>query len=338
MVVTGTLKNNLPRFGLGMAALGRPGYINLNRSDVLGQAQVRDVAFMQEQANDVMDEALRLGVNWFDCARSYGKSEQFVGEYLRGKSILPHDVTVSSKWGYTYVANWNVTLAAGEPHEVKDHSAETFHRQLDETIECLGEYVELYQIHSATFESGVLRNTTIHEALERCKTEQGWKIGLSVSSPKQGDVLREAMTLRMKDGKPLFDSVQCTYNLLEQNAGDALMAAHEAGIDIIIKEGLANGRLLSNEFLVNACNGSDWKSAGQVTPDALALACILAQPFQPRVLSGAATVDHLVSNFNCIELAEELINEKQDLLSDLMKQCKISSGDYWKDRSALAWN
>ena len=337
MVATGSLKNKLPRLGLGMAALGRPGYINLNRSDELGQAQSRDVAFMQEQANLVMNEALRLGINWFDCARSYGKSEQFIGEYLRGSSISKDDVVVSSKWGYTYVADWNVTLAPGEPHEVKDHSVETFQRQLRETIESVGEYVQLYQIHSATFESGVLTNTTVHDALERCKVEKGWKIGLSVSSPKQGDVIREAMTLKMSDGSPLFDSVQCTYNLLEQNAATALMEAHEVGMDIIVKEGLANGRLLSNKALLDACARSDWKT-NNVTPDALALACILAQPFQPRVLSGAATVEHIKSNFNCLKLAEELKSNKSHLLSSLMRDCVMPSDEYWADRSNLAWN
>ena len=31
---------------------------------------------------------------------------------------------VSSKWGYTYVADWKVELEEGAPHEVKDHSLE----------------------------------------------------------------------------------------------------------------------------------------------------------------------------------------------------------------------
>lgn len=42
---------------------------------------------------------------------------------------------------------------------------------------------------------------------------------------------------------PLFDCVQVTWNLLEQSAGAALREAHQAGMDIIVKEGMANGRL-----------------------------------------------------------------------------------------------
>ena len=91
----------LPRMGLGMAALGRPGYITLDRSAILGQE--RDVDHMQHQANIVMDRLFTLGGEcaWLDCARSYGLSEKFVGEYLRSKGVSPRDVYVSSKWGYS---------------------------------------------------------------------------------------------------------------------------------------------------------------------------------------------------------------------------------------------
>lgn len=121
------------RIGLGMAALGRPGYINLERDTFLSS---RTVDGMQSQANKVIDELFRQCgeinkqgneekcIPWLDCARSYGMSEKFVGEYLRSNNILPEDVYVSSKWGYTYVAEWKVELGEGEPHEIKDHSLE----------------------------------------------------------------------------------------------------------------------------------------------------------------------------------------------------------------------
>lgn len=127
------VNNSLPRIGLGMAALGRPGYINLNRSAVFdnnsNNAQERTVDLMQNQANDVMkvlfQEAKNANISpWFDCARSYGLSEKFVGEYLKSNNVKPDEVYVTSKWGYTYVADWKVKLNDGEPHEVKDHSVE----------------------------------------------------------------------------------------------------------------------------------------------------------------------------------------------------------------------
>ncbi len=134
--------NALPRLGLGMAALGRPGYINLNRSAIFDKdssssaassqqkhQQQRSIDLMQNKANDVMktlfEEAKTKNIiPWIDCARSYGLSEKFVGEYLKGNGITPDEVYVSSKWGYTYVADWKVQLDEGKPHEVKDHSVE----------------------------------------------------------------------------------------------------------------------------------------------------------------------------------------------------------------------
>ena len=87
-----------------MAALGRPGYINLKRNDHLSS---RSIEGMQNQANSVINELFGISASlgngddnipWLDCARSYGLSEKFVGEYLRSNNVKPNDVYVSSKW------------------------------------------------------------------------------------------------------------------------------------------------------------------------------------------------------------------------------------------------
>lgn len=336
MVVTKMTSASLPRMGLGMAALGRPGYINLDRAAIFGDAD-RTVEKMQTQANKVMDALFQAnGKPWLDCARSYGLSEQFVGEYLRSKDISPSDVHVSSKWGYTYVADFKVSLDPGAKHEVKDHSTKNFLKQVKETDELLGEYLDLYQIHSATFDSGILTDEEAHLALGACRRERGWAIGLSVSGPEQGDILRAAMKIRVPGGTseepiPLFDSVQCTYNVLEQRPGEALMEAHKAGMDIIIKEGLANGRALRNPAI-----GEYSKKIG-CEPDQLALACILAQPFCPRVLSGAVTPEQLTSNLKAQSIAEKL-REDPSLLNEIMSASCMESETYWSDRAALSWN
>ena len=232
--------------------------------------------------------------------------------------------------GYTYVANWNVQLESGAPHEVKDHSTTNFLKQVEETYALIGEYVGLYQIHSATFESGVLDDDDVHKALHKCKNDRGWAIGLSVSSPKQGEVLKRAMQIQV-DGQKLFDSVQCTYNLLEQSAGSSLLEAHKSGMDIIIKEGLGNGRILKNDVVIK------YAKRLSCTPDVLALACILAQEFQPRVLSGSVTPDQLLSNLKASEIAEKL-REDSELLTEIMNKCVMKSEAYWSERAALQWN
>ena len=65
--------------GLGLAALGRPGYMTVGHSeDVVDGSE----AGMQRAAFEVLDEAWRLGVRHFDTARSYGKGEAFLAAWL----------------------------------------------------------------------------------------------------------------------------------------------------------------------------------------------------------------------------------------------------------------
>jgi len=316
-----------PRLGLGLAALGRPGYINLGRgTDLAGD---RSVDAMRARAETVLDAAYDAGVRWFDCARSYGESESFVGGWLEKRGHAAEDVSVSSKWGYRYTAGWRVDTG-GDPHEVKDHSPAHLASQWPETDAFIGAHVRLYQVHSATFESGILENVAAHAALAALRDEKGWALGLSVSSPAQGDVVAKALALEV-DGKRLFDAVQATYNVLEQAPGPALQAAFDAGATIIVKEALANGRVLAHPALVERA-----KELG-CGPDALALACVLAQPFEPHVLMGAVTPEQVASNLGAIDVCERLKAEPERLAT-LMAATRQESGAYWKDRAALSWN
>ena len=81
---------------------------------------------------------------------------------MAGRARAPADVVVGSKWGYVYTADWEV---AADPPEVKHHDADTLRRQLAETRERLGDRLDLYQIHSATPDSGVLENDEVLDAL-----------------------------------------------------------------------------------------------------------------------------------------------------------------------------
>src|SRR5207237_8222510 len=88
-----------------------------------------EVAALGASAYAVLDTARAARVRYFDAARSYGRAEEFLSSWLSSRWISPGDVTVGSKWGYTYTANWRVDA---ERHEVKDHSRATLVRQLEE--------------------------------------------------------------------------------------------------------------------------------------------------------------------------------------------------------------
>ena len=308
---------NVSGLGLGLAALGRPGYINLGHGRDLGGRT--EVAAMEQRAHDVLDAAFAGGIRYFDAARSYGQAESFLASWLAARRIEPGEVTVASKWGYEYTAGWQVEA---DRHEVKDLSAATLRRQLAETRATLGDHLQLYQIHSATLESGVLDDEAVLGELARLR-EDGVAVGLTVTGPRQRETIERAVVTGA------FDAVQATWNLLERSATPALEAAHEAGMKTIVKEALANGRLTSRggaELLLDTA-----RERG-VAPDALALAAAVAQPWADVVLSGAATVEQLESNLDA--RAIEFDDELAQTLAPLTEEAEA----YWATRSGLAWN
>ncbi|MDX1994984.1 MAG: aldo/keto reductase [bacterium] len=315
--------------GLGMAALGRPGYINLGHAGDLKRDY--DPGAMEAHAHAVLDEAWALGIRYYDAARSYGEGERFLGNWLRRRDISPDKVVAGSKWGYTYTADWQVQA---EQHEVKDHTLPTLQRQWSESQSALGGYLRLYQIHSATFDSGVLENSAVLHELARLKRD-GLLIGLSLSGADQGEVLRKALTVEI-DGVRLFDSVQVTWNALETAATDALKDAYQAGMGIIVKEALANGRLTTRNtdpaFVRKMAVLQRQAKRLNTSIDALALAFVLAQPWAAVVLSGAATLDQLRSNVQAVEV--HLDEEAHAQLASLAEP----AADYWNTRKRLAWN
>jgi aryl-alcohol dehydrogenase-like predicted oxidoreductase len=301
--------------GLGLAALGRPGYLNLGHGADLGQD--RSVAALRRRAHAVLDAAYEGGVRAFDAARSYGRAEEFLGQWLRSRR--PEDVVVSSKWGYVYTADWRVEA---DPPEVKHHDAETLRRQVDETRERLGDWLALYQIHSATPDSGVLEDDEVLGELAALR-EGGLAVGVTVSGTSQSETLGRALELG------LFDGVQATWNLRERGAERVLAGAHAAGLRVYVKESLANGRLAGREP-APALEAAA-ADAG-ATPDALALAAVLARPWADVVLSGAASIETLRSNLRASEVAwsEELEHRLAPLRED--------PAAYWARRGELVWN
>jgi aryl-alcohol dehydrogenase-like predicted oxidoreductase len=309
--------------GLGLAAAGRPGYINLGHDADLPAE--RSVESLRERVRVLLDAAYAAGVRYIDVARSYGRAEEFLADWLRGRPDVD-DVMVGSKWGYTYTAGWRVDA---EVHEVKDHSVATFDRQLAETRALLGTRLGLYQIHSVTPDSPALTDAALHRRLAGLAAD-GVTIGLSASGPGQAAAIRAAIELRV-DGVPLFRSVQATWNLLEPGAGAALAEAHEAGCLVIVKEALANGRLAGRENGPATATLTEIAEDLASTPDAVALAAVLQQPWAEIVLSGAATTAQLAANLRAATLT--LTPDELARLSALAEP----SERYWQNRSQLAW-
>jgi aryl-alcohol dehydrogenase-like predicted oxidoreductase len=319
------------RLGLGLAALGRPGYVTLNHSSDLGGRY--DPPAMESHAHDVFDAAFAVGIRYVDAARSYGRAEDFVASWLRKREIEPGEIVVASKWGYTYTAGWSTSATQ---HEVKEHSLAAFVRQLDESIARLGPHLSLYQIHSVTSESKTLEDDALIDAIARLR-ERGIRAGLSVSGAGQAVAIRRSLEVR-RDGERVFDSVQATWNLLERGAESALQDAHDAGLKVVVKESLANGRLTQGNrdqddvlFPAVARIRKLAESRG-TTIEKLALAGALARPWANIVLTGAATAEQVRSSAAALKFVYD------SELDEQLRSVGVASDEYWRARSAFRWN
>ncbi len=317
------------RLGLGLAALGRPGYINLGHDEDVGD--VRDPEALEARTHEVLDAAWAAGVRYFDAARSYGLAEQFLASWLDRRRVPAGDAVVGSKWGYAYTADWQVDA---DVHEVKDHGADMLRRQWSESRDRLGRHLGLYQVHSLTPDSPLLGDERVLDALGALRADAGVRIGASLSGPEQGEVLRRLLPVE-RDGRPLFEVVQVTWNLLEPSAGAALAEARADGRGVIIKEALANGRLTrrNRDADFSARRGLLEGQAARLcaTPEAVALAAALAQPFADVVLSGAATVAQLHDNLAALGLTWD--DEAAERLAPVPEPPAL----YWAKRKALPW-
>ncbi|MFD7686723.1 aldo/keto reductase [Streptomyces sp. NPDC059781] len=307
--------------GLGLAAIGRPGYINLGRDNDLGED--RSVETLRTRSHELLDAAYAQGVRYFDAARSYGRSEEFLADWLKKRTDVD-DIVIGSKWGYTYTADWTTDA---ERHEVKDHSLTAYERQRAETEELLGDRLDLYQIHSVTPESPALTDKELHARLAEA-AGQGLTVGFSTSGPAQADAIRAALAVTV-DGEPLFRTVQSTYNALETSAGPALAEARDAGLTVIVKEGMANGRLAAANAPEALRTVAEETGLGC---DAVALAVVLRQPWAGVVLSGAATTVQLASNLHAA--AVDLTDDQVSRLATLVEEPRA----YWERRGELPWH
>lgn len=317
----GATRLTVTRIGLGLAALGRPSYITIGRDRDLGAD--RSAAAMERRSHEVLDAARAADIGYFDTARSYGLGEAFLASWLRHRDVLPGAVAIGSKWGYRYTAAWQPDA---DVHEVKDLSASHLEAQVHESLDILGPHLGLYQIHSATIESGVLDDRDVLTTLAGLRSE-GLAIGLTVTGPRQSETIRRAMSVRV-DGVELFQCVQATWNLLESSATPALCEAHAAGLGVIVKEVMANGRLAPGYEGRETAHLRDEASRRGVTLDVLATAAALAQPWVDVALTGAATVGQIRANVTAVDVATSL---------DDLDVTPMNAAESWGERGKMTW-
>ena len=319
------------RLGLGLAAIGRPAYINLGRGRDLPATRTPEALY--RRTAELLDGARTAGIRYLDVARSYGRAEEFLARWLAERDVAPGSLTIGSKWGYRYTAAWTLDAPV---HEEKDLSRAHFEAQLAESRARLGRYLDLYQIHSATVECGCLEDASLLRALVAGRREGAYRaVGVTLSGPASARALELALAARV-DGERVFDAVQATFNCLEPSLAGPLARAHDAGVGVIAKEVFANGRLTDantlpdDERLARALRAAS--AARSWSMDQLALAFVLSHPFVDVALSGAVTTAQLASHTAALEVA--LDDDARALLGSIAEPTER----YWATRAKLPWS
>ncbi|MEW7290710.1 aldo/keto reductase [Aquimarina sp. 2304DJ70-9] len=311
--------------GLGTAAIGRPQYINIRKKE----NKSISIEDFREKGWQTLEYAYEQGVRYFDTAPGYGLAEELLIDWIISKN--DPTIEVATKWGYTYTANFDPKATM---HEVKEHSVSKLNEQWQKSQQLLP-HLKIYQIHSATFESGVLENEAVLHRLLELKQEHNIEIGITTSGDNQADVIKKALEVEV-NGNLLFDAFQVTYNILDQSIADVTTALKEQKKKIIVKEALANGRLFPNEeypqYKKLYTTLQRLANQYQVGIDAIAMQFCLdsLQPY--KVLSGAANRNHLSDN---LKTATFRFNSEE---IEALYSLKSDPVHYWIERKKLSWN
>ncbi|MFK7808025.1 MAG: aldo/keto reductase [Saprospiraceae bacterium] len=319
------IRNKNANLGLGTAAIGRPQYINI-RQESTNEFSLEE---FRSKGMAILDTAYCKGIRYYDTAPGYGMAEQLLIDWLKGKD--DENIEVATKWGYTYVADFNPNASQ---HEVKEHSLAKLNEQWAKSKDLLP-FMKTYQIHSATFETGVLENKAVLYRLAELKNKYDLNIGITTTGANQSEVLRKALEINV-EGEELFNLFQVTYNVFDQSLANIAEDISNQNKKLVIKEALANGRVFPNEKYPNYSEVYDYlnhlANKYEVGIDAIALRfCMDSIPCY-QVLSGAANEQHLTGNLKTTDfyLAELEISK--------LKQLAVSPDSYWRERKQLGWN
>jgi aryl-alcohol dehydrogenase-like predicted oxidoreductase len=311
--------------GLGTAAIGRPQYINIQHD----RSTDFSLEHFKNKGIQILDDAYHSGIRYFDTAPGYGMAESLLVDWVKAKK--DNSIEVATKWGYTYVANFDPNA---EVHEVKEHSLSKLNEQWTQSQKLLP-YLSTHQIHSATLETGVLQNKDILNRLAEIKNKFDLQIGITSTGSNQVDILKKALDVEV-DGRMLFDLFQVTYNIFDQSLAHLSEGISGLNKKLVIKEALANGRIFPNDNFPHYAKAykilETLADKYAVGIDAIALRYCMDSIKSFKVLSGASNTEHLAGNLkvNQFEL------EKDDLV--ILKGLAVPPVQYWNERKKLSWN
>ena len=253
------------KLGLGLIGIGRQ----------WGHADVE----VPEQARvfDFLKGAYDLNVDFFDCAASYGSSEERLGIFLRTLSRKQRQrITVSTKFG----DHWDDKTR----NSYVDHSFEALRASLDRSLSSLGN-IDVLQLHKTTPQ--VLKSDDLRRALHYARDKGISRFGASVSDLESG---------RMVCQSDVFSLIQFPYNMENSKFGEIIDLAEEKHKLVLTNRPFAMGKFLYDE---------DRQIADKKARQIEAYAFILRKKYHGYILSGTKSLRHLRENIEAFRIASQ---------------------------------
>jgi aryl-alcohol dehydrogenase-like predicted oxidoreductase len=260
-------RTEAPELGLGLIGIGRE-----------WGAGDRSVA-SEAQAEELLQQALALGIRFWDTAASYGESETRLGRFLAALAPASRaGLRIATKFG----EHWRGGAA------VVDHSYDALCRSVDRSLRLLGP-LEVLQIHKCT--SAVLASPDLHRAVDYARSLGVRSIGASVS-----DTAACESAVRMD----FIDAIQLPLNARRQEFVAVARTARAGGKFIIANRPVDSGAMLA---------GASPGERAAILRDCFSF--VATQGAAHVILTGTRSASHLRENCEAFALANPSIRARR---------------------------
>jgi aryl-alcohol dehydrogenase-like predicted oxidoreductase len=175
------------------------------------------------EAISLLLQALDSGINFFDTARMYGKSETLMGKAFAKRR---EEAVICTKCRHLRDSSGKIPGS--------ESLAKMIRESLEESLQALGmREVDVLMLHQADLE--ILQHETVCRTFEEIK-----KAGLARAIGASTYTVEESITA-INSG--LWEVIQVPFNLLDQRQGEVFEMAAEKGVGIVVRSVLLRGML-----------------------------------------------------------------------------------------------
>ena len=254
-----------------------------------------------DEVGQLLNRALDAGVNFIDSSAAYRWSEELIAKYIGHRQ---DEFYFATKCG-----SWRVQQSDGEWVQTLDYSAKAIEPQIDRSLQRLKtDCIDIMQLHSPKYE-----DVAYGDGLEGLKKAQKAGKIRFISLSADGDTALKAIEI----GE--YDTLQLTYNVLQQEPAEVIAAAREKDMGIIIKGPIANA--IYEQSHPNENNAKTWYNARNIlAPEVIgdmsrveaSLRWLLCDPEVHTAIVGTTNINHFNDNLAGTErgrLPDEMLSE-----------------------------